>query len=50
MRVFMLLLFSALLLVASSMSFQDEMNRHDLYCEGVAQGRWPAYKGEGVCE
>ena len=50
MRGFMLLLFIVLLLIVSSMDFEDQMIDHQRYCENVAQGYWPPFRGEGVCD
>jgi len=43
-----------LLLVAMALlgdaDAKDEQRQHVRYCEMVASGAWPAYRGEGVCQ
>ena len=46
----MLLCVGAMVSVAMSMSFQDEMKQQEFYCEMVQEKAWPDYRGIAAAE
>lgn len=42
--------FIVLLARACDMAYEDEVAEQELYCEMVAAGTWPAYRGLDACQ
>ena len=44
-KIFMLTLIIVLGIVVMSMDYEDEMREHQYYCDSVAEGLHPDYRG-----
>lgn len=49
-HLFWIVALAALSLLASRLAYEDALEDERIYCERVAEGVWPPYRGDKFCD